>query len=78
MLTQNCDGHPVLGLMHRPDKNQPIDKQDKRSVVPIERADWDTWLHGTQEQAASMIKVPDAELLEHGPADRVSQFQLPT
>ena len=35
MLTQNCDGPPVLGLMHRPDKNQAADQQDKRSVVPM-------------------------------------------
>lgn len=70
MLTQNCDGHRVLGLMHRPDKNQPADKQDKRSVVPIERADWDTWLHGTLEQAQDLIMVPPVELLDHGPADR--------
>lgn len=58
MLTQNCDGHPVLGLMHRPDKNQTADRQDKRSVVPIERADWDAWLHGSREQAEGLIRVP--------------------
>ena len=77
MLTQNCDGHPVLGLMHRPDKNQTADLQDKRSVVPIERADWDAWLHGSREQAEGLIRVPPVELLDHGPADRCNPARLP-
>lgn len=77
MLTQNCDGHPVLGLMHRPDKNQTADRQDKRSVVPIERADWDVWLHGSREQAEGLIRVPPVELLDHGPADRGNPARLP-
>ena len=80
MLTQNCDGHPVLGLMHRPEKELPHDKQDKRSVVPIERADWDTWLHGAVEAAEALIRVPPVELFRHGPADpgKFSMVTLPT
>lgn len=77
MLTQNCDGHLVLGLMHRPDKNQTADLQDKRSVVPIEQADWDVWLHGSREQAEGLIRVPPVELLDHGPADRGNSARLP-
>ena len=77
MLTQNCDGHPVLGLMHRPDKSQAPDPQDKRSVVPNERADWDAWLHGSREQAEGLISVPSVELLDHGSADRGNQSRLP-
>lgn len=71
MLTQNCDGHPVLGLMHRPVKDRPVDQQDKRSVVPIERTDWDVWLNGSPDEASTLIRVPDADLLDHGPADGV-------
>jgi len=37
MLTQNCDAHPLLNRFHKPDPKLPADKQDKRSVVPIER-----------------------------------------
>lgn len=69
MLTQNCDGHPVLGLMHKPDPKLPADRQDKRSVVPIERADWDAWLHGTPAQALTLIRTPPVETLRHAAAD---------
>ena len=47
MITQNCDDVPVLNLMHRPDPKRPPDMQDKRTVVPLETGDWDTWLRGT-------------------------------
>lgn len=76
MLTQNCDGHPVLGLMHRPEKDQPPNKQDKRTVVPIEQADWDTWLYGPKDAAEALIRVPPVELLDHGPADRSTPAQM--
>lgn len=69
LLTQNCDGHPVLELMHKPEPDLPPDRQDKRTVVPIWEQDQDAWLHGTKEQAAELIKVPAPDTLEHGPAD---------
>lgn len=69
MLTQNCDGHPVLSRMHKPDPQLPADRQDKRAVVPIERADWDAWLHGSPSQALALIRTPPPGLLRHGPAD---------
>ena len=73
MLTQNCDGHPLLGRMHKPDPTLPAHAQDKRAVVPIERADWDAWLHGTPEQALSLVRVPDPSLFAHGPAEATAQ-----
>ena len=76
MLTQNCDGHPVLGLMHRPEKDRPVDQQDKRSVVPIERTDWDAWLNGSQTEASALIQVPAVELLDHGPVDGVGSLKM--
>lgn len=69
LLTQNCDGHPVLGRMHKPDPQLPAERQDKRTVVPIERADWDTWLTGSPSQALALVRTPPASLLRHGPAD---------
>jgi putative SOS response-associated peptidase YedK len=77
MVTQNCDGHPVLALMHKPDPKLPPDKQDKRAVVPIERADWSTWLRGGAEEAESLIRVPPVETLNHGPADAGRTDRLP-
>ncbi len=69
LITQNCDGHPVLGRMHKPDPKLPADGQDKRAVVPIERGDWDVWLQGSPTQALGLIRTPPAHRLRHGPAD---------
>lgn len=69
MLTQNCDGHPLLALMHKPDPKASPNAQDKRTVVPIERGDWDLWLHGPKEAAEALIRVPPVETFRHGPAE---------
>ena len=77
MITQNCDGHPLLGLMHKPDPKLPADQQDKRAVVPLESSVWDQWLHGTAMHAESLIQVPDVSLFRHAAAEREKQVQLP-
>lgn len=73
MLTQNCDTHPLLKLMHKPELDPKTKllllEQDKRAVVPIEAGDWDAWLHGTVEQARALIKLPALDLIVHGPED---------
>lgn len=76
MLTQNCDHHPLLRLMHKPDPKLGPDQQDKRSVVPIEPEHWDQWLNGSQEQALELIRVPALELFVHGAADPAKQVAL--
>jgi putative SOS response-associated peptidase YedK len=76
MITQNCDGHPLLGLMHKPDLTLPAHAQDKRAVVPIEAQHWDQWLQGSTEQALSLIQVPDAALFKAGPAQPARQERL--
>ncbi len=81
MITQNCDGHPLLALMHRPE----IDKatglqlvvQDKRAVVPLERDWWDEWLHGSVEQAEALFQLPALETFRHGAADASKNIPLP-
>lgn len=77
MLTQNCDGHPLLGLMHKPDPALPPDAQDKRSVIPIERADWHTWLHGSIDEALALVRVPPLDLFAHGAVDPAQNIALP-
>lgn len=67
MLTVNADGHPLLARMHKPDPKLPPEQQDKRSVVPIEFADVDTWLHGAAEDVQSLVCVPPAEAFDAGP-----------
>jgi putative SOS response-associated peptidase YedK len=77
MITQNCDAHPLLSLMHRPDPKLPPRAQDKRAVVPIERADWDLWLHGSIEEAERVIGLPDLACIRHGAADPAQEVALP-
>jgi len=64
MITVNCDGHPLLGRLHKPDPKLPDDAQDKRSVVPIEFEDVDAWLHGTVEQAKALVQLPAPEVFD--------------
>jgi putative SOS response-associated peptidase YedK len=61
MITLNCDGHPLLGRLHRPDPSLPDDAQDKRSVLPLEPADWRTWLCGDADDARALMRVPPAD-----------------
>jgi putative SOS response-associated peptidase YedK len=76
MLTQNCDAHPLLARMHKPDPTLRADDQDKRSVIPIEREDWNTWLHGSIEDALALVKLPAESLFVHGPAEAELQRVL--
>ena len=59
-----------MSRMHKPDPQLGQDAQDKRSVVPIELQDVDAWLHGTQEQAQSLVRLARAEAFDTGPIDR--------
>ena len=77
MLTHNCDAHPLLNIFHKPDPALPADQQDKRSVIAIEEADWDTWLDGSLEQAMALVRPPGEELFAHGAADPEKQVPLP-
>jgi putative SOS response-associated peptidase YedK len=76
MLTQNCDAHPLLNRMHKPEPALPPDRQDKRSVIAIEPADWERWLQGTPEEAMSLVKLCGEELFEHGPVQATAQPSL--
>lgn len=83
MITQNCDGHPLLALMHKPEVDKatkavlPADRQDKRAVVPIERDRWDEWLHGSVDQAEGLIQIPPLEVFSHGADDPGKNIPLP-
>jgi putative SOS response-associated peptidase YedK len=67
MLTINSDDHPLMARMHKPDPKLPADQQDKRSVVPIELADVELWLHGTNDEAASLVRVAPLEVFDASP-----------
>jgi putative SOS response-associated peptidase YedK len=82
MLTINCNAHPLLSLMHRPDLGAdkqplPVHLQDKRTIVPLERQAWEQWLHGSREEAAVLIQLPPPDLFAHAAADPEKQVPLP-
>ena len=81
MITQNCDAHPLLKLMHKPERDKlgnvlPPEKHDKRAVVPIEPRHWDQWLNGTVDQAAALIQLPALELFKHAAANPAKHVDL--
>ena len=67
MLTLNADAHPLMRRMHKPDPKLGPDQQDKRSVVPIELHDVDTWLFGTMNEARELVKLPPVEMFAAEP-----------
>ena len=74
MLTVNCDGHPLLGRLHKPDPKLPDDAQDKRSVVPLEPDQWAAWLSATVGDAKEMLVPPPTERFDLADAGRVRIF----
>ncbi|WBS05531.1 SOS response-associated peptidase family protein [Pseudoduganella sp. SL102] len=60
-LTVNADAHPLLSRFHRPG-------DEKRALVPLEPALWDTWLRCRDPEAARrMLVLPEDDLLAAGP-----------
>jgi putative SOS response-associated peptidase YedK len=68
MLTINADAHPLMRRMHKPDPKYGPDDQDKRSVVAIETADVDRWLHGNPDEVRELVAPPPIELIDGAPA----------
>lgn len=62
MLTINCDGHPIMGRMHKPDPKLPPDQQDKRSVVVIEAQGLEQWLSGSVDEAQELVRPPSVRV----------------
>jgi putative SOS response-associated peptidase YedK len=76
MLTINADAHPLMSRMHKPDSRLRPDQQDKRSVVVLERADWDRWLAGAKPQAIDLLRLAPPEVFDHGPEEQESMGSL--
>jgi hypothetical protein len=56
-----------MARMHKPDPKLPADRQDKRSVIPIESADVEAWLFGSIEEAKALVRLPPVEAFDAGP-----------
>ncbi|MCV2367754.1 SOS response-associated peptidase [Roseateles oligotrophus] len=74
MLTMNCDGHPLLSRLHKPDPRLPADAQDKRSAIQINAADWDCWLQGRRDEAMQLLRVAPAEMFDPSPAQQTDEL----
>jgi putative SOS response-associated peptidase YedK len=61
LITCNCDGHPLLGRLHKPERDPqtgsvlPPERQDKRSLAHIAPEHWDRWLRGPVDEAQTLI-----------------------
>ena len=72
--TMHANSHPLMSRMHRPDLGTetkqplPFEKQDKRSVIPIEQADVDQWLAGTLQEAQELLRLAPVETFDAGPS----------
>ena len=73
MLTLNADAHPLMRRMHKPDPALGPDQQDKRSVIPIERGDVDTWLLGSQEDARGLLQLAPVDIFQATTASPAAQ-----
>jgi putative SOS response-associated peptidase YedK len=72
LLTLNADTHPLMNRMHREDPTRPANRQDKRSVVPIEREDVDLWLGAPVQVAQQLVRLADADSFVAVPATTYS------
>lgn len=73
-ITVNCDDHPLLNRLHKPDPKLPDDQQDKRSLVHVHRKDWGTWLFGTAEEAATLLVPPAEEMFDRSDAIKTDEI----
>ena len=69
MLTMNADAHLLMRRMHKPDPKLAPHEQDKRSVIAVNPADWDTWLQGPHGGAQALIRLTAIEEFDAGPED---------
>lgn len=70
LITCNCDGHPLLGRLHKPDPNLPPHAQDKRAVAHLDPEDWEAWLFGTEAEALALVRPSPAEVFDLSDAQR--------
>ncbi|WIT10465.1 SOS response-associated peptidase family protein [Paucibacter sediminis] len=73
MITTNCDGHPLLGRLHKPDLTLPADAQDKRSVIHVDPAYWQRWLSGGEDEALALIRPQPSEVFDLADARRTDE-----
>jgi putative SOS response-associated peptidase YedK len=76
MLTVNCDHHPLLSRLHKPDPALPADAQDKRSLVHLEPSQWPIWLQGSSAQARTLLQAAPEAMFDRGDAQRTDALLM--
>jgi putative SOS response-associated peptidase YedK len=74
MITTNCDSHPLLNRLHKPDPKLPADQQDKRAVVHVTPENWDQWLRGTMADALTLVVPSPIEAYDLTDAQRTDEL----
>lgn len=67
LLTINADAHPLMRRMHKPRPDRAADRQDKRSVIPIESGYVDAWLHGDPVDAKALLRLAPNAVFDAAP-----------
>lgn len=75
MITRNCNDHPLLNRLHKPDPRlQPGAAEDKRAVVHVQPELWEAWLQGDEKDARAVLSVlPPPDFFDQGDAQRTDQ-----
>lgn len=68
MLTVNCDSHPMLNRLHKPDPDLAPDAQDKRAVVHIQPEHWRAWFTGSPDEVTQLLMPSPVEVFDQGDA----------
>lgn len=76
MLTVNCDDHPLLNRLHKPDPTRADGEQDKRAVVHIEPGHWATWLTASSEDARRLLLPAPLEMFDLRDANAMDSLLL--
>jgi putative SOS response-associated peptidase YedK len=74
VITTNCDIHPLLNRLHKPDPKLPADQQDKRAVVHVTPENWDQWLRGTVADALALVAPAPIEAYDLTDAQRTDEL----
>jgi len=73
-LTCNCDDHPMLARLHKPDPKLPADQQDKRSLIHIDAGNWEQWLRGSTEEALQLVQPQPIEVFDQADAIKTDRL----
>ncbi|CAN5267111.1 SOS response-associated peptidase family protein [soil metagenome] len=63
MLTINADEHALFRDMHRPDPKRPPNQQDKRMVVILPAAQFESWLDASPDRSMQFMRPFPADRL---------------